>query len=66
MSQISTDAKDEGTVQQYIDERPAWADGTPSPSSPLTGVQRRIWWLAAAGKFFSKAVSCSSPELRCR
>jgi MFS transporter, putative metabolite transport protein len=40
------------TVQDYIDERPIWSDGTPIPSFPLTTMQRRIWMLAAAGKFF--------------
>jgi len=40
------------TVQHYIDERPIWPDGTPLPSSPMTTMQRRIWMLAAAGKFF--------------
>src|ERR1700735_557731 len=40
------------TVQYYIDERPIWPDGTNLPSSPMTTMQRRIWMLAAAGKFF--------------
>jgi MFS transporter, putative metabolite transport protein len=40
------------TVQQYIDELPAWADGTRLKSAPMTGMQWRIWSLAAAGKFF--------------
>src|SRR5215469_13689008 len=40
------------SVQHYIDERPTWADGTIAPSVPLTSMQWRIWWLAAAGKFF--------------
>jgi MFS transporter, putative metabolite transport protein len=40
------------TVQEYIDERPIWPDGTPLPSVPMTRMQRRIWMLAAAGKFF--------------
>src|ERR1700691_4171375 len=40
------------TVQDYIDERPIWPDGTNLPSSPMTKMQRRIWMLAAAGKFF--------------
>jgi hypothetical protein len=40
------------TVQDYIDERPTWPDGTALKSSPMTGMQWRIWWLAAAGKFF--------------
>jgi MFS transporter, putative metabolite transport protein len=40
------------TVQQYIDELPAWSDGTTLKSSPMTSMQWRIWSLAAAGKFF--------------
>jgi MFS transporter, putative metabolite transport protein len=31
------------TVQEYIDERPIWPDGTPLPSVPMTKMQRRIW-----------------------
>lgn len=44
------------TVQQYIDELPVWADGTPLSATPLTRMQWRIWWLAAAGKFFEGLV----------
>jgi MFS family permease len=40
------------TVQDYIDERPIWPDGTNVPSVPMTQMQRLIWMLAAAGKFF--------------
>src|SRR6202046_4901933 len=40
------------TVQDYIDERPIWSDGTHAPSIPMTKMQRRIWMLAAAGKLF--------------
>ena len=40
------------TVQDYIDEVPAWQDGTPVPTAPITAMQWRIWWLATAGKFF--------------
>ncbi len=40
------------TVQDYIDELPIWPDGTQLPSTPMTGMQRLIWMLAAAGKFF--------------
>ncbi len=40
------------TVQEYIDERPVWPDGTVVQSFPMTAMQRRIWMLAAAGKFF--------------
>ena len=38
------------TVQEYIDEMPVWPDGTALKSSPMTGMQWRIWSLAAAGK----------------
>ena len=44
------------TVQQYIDETPVWADGTPVTYSALTRMQWLIWGLAAAGKFFEGAV----------
>jgi MFS transporter, putative metabolite transport protein len=40
------------TVQDYIDEMPMWPDGTSLKSAPMTGMQWRIWGLAAAGKFF--------------
>src|ERR1700733_5623254 len=40
------------TVQDYIDELPMWPDGTRLQSNPMTTMQRRIWMLAAAGKFF--------------
>ena len=40
------------TVQQYIDERPLWPDGTYLPSAPMTQMRWLIWSLAAAGKFF--------------
>src|ERR1700729_1746298 len=40
------------TVQHYIDELPMWPDGTRLLSTPMTGMQRLIWSLAAAGKFF--------------
>jgi MFS transporter, putative metabolite transport protein len=40
------------TVQQYIDELPVWSDGTALKSTPMTGMQWRIWALAASGKFF--------------
>lgn len=44
------------TVQEYIDETPYWADGTPSPNAPMTTMQWRIWTLASAGKFFEGLV----------
>jgi MFS transporter, putative metabolite transport protein len=40
------------TVQEYIDELPVWSDGTAVKSTPMTGMQWRIWALAAFGKFF--------------
>src|SRR5271163_5022231 len=40
------------SVQEHIDERPIWSDGTQLPSAPMTGMQWLIWSLAAAGKFF--------------
>ncbi len=40
------------SVQQYLDETPGWADGTPVRTVQLTAMQWRIWGLAAAGKFF--------------
>jgi len=40
------------SVQDYIDETPVWPDGTTLKSTPMTGMQWRIWSLAAAGKFF--------------
>ena len=40
------------SVQDYIDERPVWPDGTTVKSAPMTSMQWRIWSLAAAGKFF--------------
>jgi MFS transporter, putative metabolite transport protein len=45
-------ASDARTVQDYIDEAPAWRDGTPIPMAPITAMQWRIWLLATAGKFF--------------
>lgn len=44
------------SVQEYIDETPFWADGTCAPSSPMTSMQWRIWFLASAGKFFEGMV----------
>src|ERR1700749_5276988 len=48
----STPAPTHKSVQQYIDELPSWPDGTKLKSAPMTGMQWRIWSLAAAGKFF--------------
>jgi MFS family permease len=44
------------SVQDYIDEAPIWRDGTKVASIPMTRMQWRIWWLAAAGKFFEGLV----------
>lgn len=40
------------SVQSYLDEVPRWPDRTTCAEAPITGMQRRIWALAAAGKFF--------------
>lgn len=40
------------SVQQYIDEVPTWRDGTPATAGAMTSMQKRIWLLASAGKFF--------------
>lgn len=39
------------TVQSYLDEVPAWRDGTPATAGAMTAMQKRIWLLASAGKF---------------
>jgi MFS transporter, putative metabolite transport protein len=53
MPNVSTpEPRELRTVQDYIDELPIWPDGTQLPSTPMTGMQRLIWMLAAAGKFF--------------
>ena len=44
------------TVQEYIDERPSWPDGTVTARAPMTSMQWRIWALASAGKFFEGLV----------
>jgi MFS family permease len=44
------------TVQSYIDQTPAWPDGTPTDFVPMTAMQWRIWLLASAGKFFEGLV----------
>ncbi|ETD33134.1 hypothetical protein W823_09920 [Williamsia sp. D3] len=41
-------------MQQYIDEVPAWRDGTPATAGAMTSMQKRIWLLASAGKFFEE------------
>jgi MFS transporter, putative metabolite transport protein len=40
------------SVQSYIDEHAQWSDGTVLIGTPMTHMQWRIWYLAAAGKFF--------------
>lgn len=44
------------SVQSYIDETPFWKDGTSVSESVITGMQKRIWLLATAGKFFEGMV----------
>src|SRR5208337_5403510 len=44
------------SIQEYIDERPAWPDGTPISGAPMTSMQWLIWTMAAAGKFFEGLV----------
>ena len=47
---------DPKSIQEYIDETPVWRDGTVLRTTPMTGMQWRIWTLAAAGKFFEGLV----------
>jgi MFS transporter, putative metabolite transport protein len=49
-------ATDPRSAQDYIDELPAWQDGTEASHAPITAMQWRIWWLATAGKFFEGLV----------
>jgi len=44
------------SVQAYIDETPFWEDGTGVADASMTGMQKRIWTLATAGKFFEGMV----------
>lgn len=44
------------SVQDYIDEIPIWPDGTLVTTLPMTAMQKRIWGLAVAGKFFEGLV----------
>jgi len=44
------------SVQTYIDETPFWVDGTAVADASMTGMQKRIWTLATAGKFFEGMV----------
>jgi MFS transporter, putative metabolite transport protein len=44
------------SIQEYIDEKPRWSDGTALSSAPMTEMQWRIWGLASAGKFFEGLV----------
>jgi MFS family permease len=44
------------SVQSYLDQTPAWPDGTPTGFIPMTAMQWRIWILASAGKFFEGLV----------
>ena len=52
MPNVDKTTREPRTVQDYIDERPMWPDGTHLHAFPMTTMQRRIWMLAAAGKFF--------------
>ena len=52
LSTGSTISNSRKTVQEYIDQTPIWPDGTSLNAVPMTAMQRRIWALAAAGKFF--------------
>lgn len=40
------------TIHSYLNEQPLWHDGTVVHSTPMTGMQWRIWMLTSAGKFF--------------
>ncbi|WP_454917584.1 MFS transporter [Xanthobacter sediminis] len=53
---MSSTAAASKSVQDYIDEAPVWPDGTAVAAVPMTSMQWRIWWLAAAGKFFEGLV----------
>ncbi len=56
MPNPSAPAVEARSVQEYIDERPLWRDGTEVSVTPMTAMQWRIWGLAAAGKFFEGLV----------
>ena len=51
-NEVNPSTSEPRTVQHYIDELPMWPDGTRLLSTPMTQMQRLIWLLAAAGKFF--------------
>jgi MFS transporter, putative metabolite transport protein len=51
-NEVNPTTSEPRTVQHYIDELPMWPDGTRLLSTPMTQMQRLIWLLAAAGKFF--------------
>ncbi len=55
-SEAGTGSAEARSVQSYLDETPRWRDGTPAVAAPITATQRRIWWLAVAGKFFEGLV----------
>ncbi len=68
MSSVPQHPGQSRTVQDYIDELPMWPDGTRLQSNSMTSMQRRIWMLAAAGKFFGgehqpRQNWCSGPSL---
>ncbi|MGE9289626.1 MAG: MFS transporter, partial [Puniceicoccales bacterium] len=52
----TTKAHKPRSVQSYIDETPFWKDGTSVTEAVITGMQKRIWVLATAGKFFEGMV----------
>ena len=56
MSGVELEVTGGKTVQGYIDESPCWRDGTEISSTPMTGMQWRVWSLATAGKFFEGLV----------
>ena len=63
MMQRAQDESAKLSVQQWIDQTPAWPDGTPVNAQPMTSMQTRIWALAAAGKFFEDALASASGSL---
>lgn len=53
---LDKSSPDPRSVQDYIDETPVWSDGTETSSTPMTKMQKKIWGLAGAGKFFEGLV----------
>src|SRR5258708_13317003 len=48
------------SVQDYINERPVWADATPVHHGPITNLQGSIWWLPGAGRCFEALLSSTT------